>query len=172
MAWQLRDRLCTARCLEELALVASARGLAERAACLFAAASGWWGAMGVRLLPVERADHDRGVEEARSVLGEAQFTATWSHGSALSQQQGVDLGLTGGEVAPTAKPPMPTTEHLTVREREVAILIAQGLTNHEIAERLVITRRTAEAHVTHVLTKLDMRSRAQIAVWAAQHGHV
>jgi D-xylose transport system permease protein len=59
---------------------------------------------------------------------------------------------------------------LTPREREVAGLIAQGLTNREIAEALMISERTAGAHVEHMLSKLKFRSRAQVAVWAAEHG--
>jgi D-xylose transport system permease protein len=59
---------------------------------------------------------------------------------------------------------------LTPREREVAGLIAQGLTNRQIAETLMISERTAGAHVEHMLSKLKFRSRAQVAVWAAEHG--
>jgi DNA-binding CsgD family transcriptional regulator/sugar lactone lactonase YvrE len=54
---------------------------------------------------------------------------------------------------------------LTPREREVAELVAAGLSNRQIAERLVISERTAEAHVEHIRTKLECRSRAQIAAW-------
>jgi DNA-binding CsgD family transcriptional regulator/sugar lactone lactonase YvrE len=54
---------------------------------------------------------------------------------------------------------------LTPREREVAELVAEGLSNREIAERLVISKRTADAHVEHIRDKLDYRSRAQIAAW-------
>jgi non-specific serine/threonine protein kinase len=59
---------------------------------------------------------------------------------------------------------------LTPREREVAGLIAQGMTNRQIAEALQISERTAGAHVEHMLSKLKFRSRAQVAVWAAEHG--
>jgi non-specific serine/threonine protein kinase len=169
MAWQLSDRLCSARCLEELALVASAQQRAEYAAQLFGAASAWWSAMGVRLLPIDRADHDWGVQVAREQLSEASFKAAWSRGSALSAPQAVEVGLAVGENAPVATPSVVRVGPLTTREQEVAVLVAHGLTNHEIAERLVITQRTAETHVTHVLSKLGLRSRAQIALWAAQH---
>jgi non-specific serine/threonine protein kinase len=57
---------------------------------------------------------------------------------------------------------------LTRREREVAALVAQGLTNREIAARLVVTVPTASTHVVHILNKLGFRSRAQIAAWAAE----
>jgi non-specific serine/threonine protein kinase len=59
---------------------------------------------------------------------------------------------------------------LSGRERQVAVLIAHGRANREIAEELVITERTAEAHVTHVLAKLGLRSRAQVAIWVLEHG--
>src|SRR5581483_380170 len=54
---------------------------------------------------------------------------------------------------------------LTPRQREVAALVAQGLSNRQIAERLVITERTAESHVERIRTRLGFRSRAQIAAW-------
>jgi DNA-binding NarL/FixJ family response regulator len=59
---------------------------------------------------------------------------------------------------------------LTAREREVAALIAQGKSNREIAEALVVSERTVESHVTNILTKLDFTSRARIAAWAVDKG--
>lgn len=59
---------------------------------------------------------------------------------------------------------------LTAREREVAVLIAQGKSNREIAAELVVEVRTVEAHVTRILTKLGFSSRTQIAVWAVEKG--
>ena len=56
-------------------------------------------------------------------------------------------------------------EPLTAREREVAALVAQGLTNREIAGRLYLSERTAQNHVQHILTKLGLPNRGQIAVW-------
>jgi predicted ATPase/DNA-binding CsgD family transcriptional regulator len=61
---------------------------------------------------------------------------------------------------------------LTEREREVAILIANGKSNREIAERLVVGNRTVEAHVSSILSKLGLISRSQIAVWAYEKGLV
>jgi non-specific serine/threonine protein kinase len=68
---------------------------------------------------------------------------------------------------PQAEPPPASTETtpLTRREREVADLVADGLGNKEIADRLVISPRTAESHVEHILTKLGFTSRTQIAAW-------
>jgi DNA-binding CsgD family transcriptional regulator len=59
---------------------------------------------------------------------------------------------------------------LTAREREVAALIAQGNTNRAIAERLVLSERTVEGHVTNILTKLGGTTRTQIATWAIEKG--
>ena len=56
---------------------------------------------------------------------------------------------------------------LSARERQVAALISHGLTNTEIAERLGVAQRTAEAHAEHIRNKLGFRSRSQIASWAA-----
>ncbi len=56
-------------------------------------------------------------------------------------------------------------EPLTPREHEVAELVAHGLTNREIAARLYLSERTAQNHVQHILTKLDLPNRSQIAVW-------
>jgi non-specific serine/threonine protein kinase len=52
----------------------------------------------------------------------------------------------------------------------VVLLIAGGRSNREIADELVITKKTAEAHVSHILTKLGLCSRVQIATWSLQHG--
>jgi DNA-binding NarL/FixJ family response regulator len=60
--------------------------------------------------------------------------------------------------------------YLTRREREVAACIARGLSNRQIAAELVITTSTTERHVANILNKLAMRSRTQIAAWAAAHG--
>src|SRR5690348_720943 len=61
------------------------------------------------------------------------------------------------------------TPDLTRREREVAALVAEGLTNREIAARLFISERTAESHVEQIRGKLGFHSRAQIATWVTAH---
>ena len=68
-----------------------------------------------------------------------------------------------------ARPPQPA-DLLTPRQREVATLIALGLTNRQIAERLVISLRTADNHVQHIFDKLGLSSRAQVAAWIATRG--
>ena len=63
------------------------------------------------------------------------------------------------------------TKPLTERELEVARFVAAGLTNRDIADRLVISERTAEGHVQRILDKLGFRSRSQIAAWHASGRH-
>ena len=59
---------------------------------------------------------------------------------------------------------------LTAREREVAALLSEGLTNGELARRLFISPKTAAVHVSNILMKLDMSSRAEVAAWAVRNG--
>lgn len=66
--------------------------------------------------------------------------------------------------------PEHTATALTVREREVLVLVAQGRSNREIADELVISERTARTHVSNVLTKLGLSSRTQAALWAIREG--
>jgi DNA-binding NarL/FixJ family response regulator len=61
-----------------------------------------------------------------------------------------------------------TATPLTRREHQIAELIAKGLSNKDIAINLVISQRTAESHVEHILAKLGFASRVQIAAWTAQ----
>jgi non-specific serine/threonine protein kinase len=62
----------------------------------------------------------------------------------------------------------PDGEILTSREREIAGLVAHGQTNRQIATTLVISERTADAHVQNILNKLGFNARAQIASWATE----
>ena len=94
--------------------------------------------------------------------------ATGQNPTVLSLDQAIAYAL--GEQAATASPAPSLTRGpgvLTRRERQVAELIAEGLSNKQIATKLVIAPRTAEGHVERILTKLGFTSRTQIATWAA-----
>ncbi|MBJ7600528.1 MAG: hypothetical protein DLM67_24930 [Candidatus Nephthysia bennettiae] len=76
----------------------------------------------------------------------------------------------GGEAAAPAPPRLRAAERLTRREVEVARLVAEGLTNREVADRLFLSVRTVETHVDRVLGKLDFHTRTQLAGWVQQGG--
>lgn len=87
----------------------------------------------------------------------------------------MEAARSGGAPPPAAAPPGTTPAaqspgDLTDRELEVVRLVAQGLTNHEIAGRLWISEKTVKAHVSHVLTKLRLKDRTQLAIHAIKHG--
>jgi non-specific serine/threonine protein kinase len=114
------------------------------------------------------------MQRARRALGEQRYAAACAAGRAASLEQAIDAALRLRLPLPTAgagRPRPGAIEPLTARECEVAALLAQGLSNRAIAERLVIAEATAEVHVRHILSKLGAASRAQAAVWAAQRAH-
>ena len=87
----------------------------------------------------------------------------------MSMQQAIEYALSHkGPTSPaTERSPADEGPDLTPREREVAILIARGLTNHQIAHELVLSEHTVIAHVRNILKKLSLRSWTQRAVWVA-----
>ncbi|MFI1352786.1 ATP-binding protein [Streptomyces sp. NPDC020898] len=165
--------------LELLAVVTAARGDAERATVLRGAAhrirydlghappAGQ--PQGDHLPPAER--------QAREALGDGGYVEAHRRGYELSAREALAYALgdrtrpgSGPRTASRAgrgarpAPPVPDTG-LTRRELEVAALIASGLTNRQIAERLVISRRTAEGHAQRILAKLGFAARSQVAAW-------
>ena len=73
-------------------------------------------------------------------------------------------------LAASLRAPRPAADTLTAREREVLTLIAEGMTNRQIARQLNVTERTARTHVSNILAKLQLTSRTQAALWAVQEG--
>jgi DNA-binding NarL/FixJ family response regulator len=114
--------------------------------------------------------HSDCERQARQALGEAAFQAAGDRGLQLSPEDALTYALpqsTSRDKPPPPAAPEPPAPPLTRRETQVARLIAEGYSNREIATRLVISQRTAEGHVEHILTKLGFTSRAQIAAWIA-----
>jgi DNA-binding CsgD family transcriptional regulator len=161
--------------LEGMASLAGAVGDASRAAHLSGAAEAAREATGIiAFSPGERALHEPHLASARSQLEEAAWEEALAEGRAMSLDRAAEYALSRDESAPptTLAPHEPLagepTEVLTVREREVALLAAQGLTNRQLSTELGISERTAANHVSSILRKLGLRSRAQITSWAIE----
>ena len=115
---------------------------------------------------------DRALDAARE-LGMAGLAerAEGLRQAAGRTQRPAPSGASMPNRARADEPEVPAeAQPLTRREREVAALLARGLSNREIAEALVIGERTAEMHVSNILGKLGLASRTQVAVWAAERG--
>ncbi|WP_238391588.1 protein kinase [Mycolicibacterium sp. CBMA 311] len=162
------DTLGSAFVLDALAWTAAASGDAERAATLLGAASTLWQEIGALPLTGAKtlvAHGERFEKAARTKLGNNAFNDAFQRGAAMTTDESLNLALR--ERPQESETGRPTTK-LTRREREVASLVADGLSNKAIATQLVISLRTAEGHVENILNKLGFSSRAQIATWVTQ----
>jgi len=161
--------------LDVLAWVAVEAGDPERAARLFGAAEAIMRDLGEFL--VSRGPtaslHKSYLERSRGILGATEFESEFDVGLQMVFDVAVAYAL-GTLTSPDVPRPRAevlgaaSSKVLTAREFEVARLVARGFTNRQIAVALVISPRTAEGHVEHVLAKLGFTSRAQIATWATQ----
>ncbi|MFI6431263.1 ATP-binding protein [Rhodococcus oryzae] len=165
------DPLGSAICVEALAWVAAGDRLARRAAVLFGIANSLWrvvGSAGV-VIPPLLAYREESELQVRGALAKRAYESAFEQGANLSFDDGIAYALDEQlQGAPTSG----VASALTRRERQVADLVAQGLTNRAIAEQLVIAPRTVEGHVEHVLAKMGFTSRAQIAAWVVEQAQV
>lgn len=147
-----------------LAWAEAESGSSDRAAVLLGAASAMWGSFGEQLYGSEHWIEKREVfeERARRSLGPREFEAHRASGSTMSVGELISyaLGETSGAAAAVDKA---TPTALSPREREVADMLADGLSNKDIAAKLVLSPRTIEGHVERVLQKLGMSRRQEVA---------
>ncbi|MFD2421881.1 LuxR C-terminal-related transcriptional regulator [Amycolatopsis pigmentata] len=157
------DSAGIASCIDTLALAAASSGDAERVARLLGAAEERWKPIGRPLTSMDflLERRARAQAEARAALGDQAFEAACQHGRHLTADEAVAYALGKIPAPAVAKAVSP----LTPREDQVARLVAQGLSNKDIAGTLVISQRTAETHVEHILVKLGFTSRTQVATW-------
>ncbi|MFF8670994.1 LuxR C-terminal-related transcriptional regulator [Streptomyces sp. NPDC015242] len=165
----VHDVIGIALTLDLLASIATRRDAHEHAAVLLGGADRVWadidaGRWGARTLTSARRDSE---ERAARALGREAFERAHRRGGALALTELAGHALREpAAAAPAAPPPhRDSTARLTRRETEVARLVAEGLANQQIADRLVIARRTAEGHVERILSKLGFSNRSQIAAW-------
>ncbi|KAA5836340.1 LuxR C-terminal-related transcriptional regulator [Saccharopolyspora hirsuta] len=163
---QFGDVLGALLAIEIESWVAAAQGRAARSAQLSAAVSRSWQPMGSHLFGIRPylAWHAETEARVRNMLPTGELRAARRRGSECTVDELIQFALGERNPAPTADAPV----RLTPREREVARLVAQGLSNRQIAEQLVISKRTSASHIEHIMAKLGVTSRAQIAVWVAE----
>ncbi|WP_280242276.1 ATP-binding protein [Nocardia abscessus] len=162
------DRVATAVMIELLAWIAAARGDHRRAARLLGAVGSEWRRIGTSITafgPSLRRPHDTCEHATAASLPEAVLRAERARGEVLDHDQAIAYALDRHERA--AEPAQRDDAVLTAREQQVAELVAQGLSNRQIAERLVVSPRTVDRHLENILAKLGFSSRTQIAAWTA-----
>ncbi|MFB4319671.1 LuxR C-terminal-related transcriptional regulator [Actinomadura sp. 21ATH] len=160
----LDDRLGITLGLESIAACLSSRGEYARAVRLLGAAdrmreatqTSWFG-------PYHALLRETHIDSAKQAMGEDRYRAAFSEGEQLPLPQAIELALDDPSSA-ASRPNGPLTD----RELQVAALVAEGLSNRDIADRLCIAKRTADSHIEHILAKLGFSSRAQIAVWITE----
>ncbi|MDX8149499.1 LuxR C-terminal-related transcriptional regulator [Lentzea sp. BCCO 10_0061] len=164
IAHRFGDLHNAARAIEQLAWLASDNGSDLWAAELVGIAARARGSLGQTppLAPVSRS-RDRYLAQIRNNLGESQYESACERGA--DHVDGIDQAILNGAGTPRRQSSQTTTAALTSRERQVAQLVAEGLTNREVADELGVAQRTAETHVDRILRKLQLSSRTQLAGW-------
>jgi non-specific serine/threonine protein kinase len=169
----------TAFQLHASAALAGSQGLPARSARLWGAAESVRELTGAILSPVELQVYEPYIDAARARLDEAAWEEAWAEGRAMTVEEAVGYALAQeGErrarplrCSTAEEPPAgggQRVDGLTRREREVALLVARGLTNRQIADVLTISRNTVANHVAGIIKKLDLPSRSLVAVWVTE----
>ena len=167
---EIGDVLVAALCCLGLAWHAARRERHPQAAWLLGYAESARRLSGdpVAMLPSLLEEQEKVQNAVRAALGDREFDRWRSVGAHMSGTEILEAVRADAEVPPSvrcvpgARDADGASDGLTPREREVAALVADGLSNREVAERLVISKRTADTHVEHILSKLGVTSRAQI----------
>jgi predicted ATPase/DNA-binding CsgD family transcriptional regulator len=171
---ELQDKRGVARTLEGCATLLLAANRPDLASELCVQADGLLDSLGAHRSPFDQAAYnalrakiDRALVVAPHRIGSSGRAAVLTLDEVVERAR----ALLESSSAPLPRQPAvadPDNNPLSRREREIAILIARGLTNRAIGEVLVIAERTAETHVSNILAKLRLETRSQIAVWAVE----
>ena len=155
--------------LETLAWMAAERGGHERASILLGSAQRVRDSSSLTLIELYRPQHERSVSLITRGIGQKACDEAYARGRAMTIDEGVAFAV---EDKPLPKPAPPVKSapdpELTNRQLEIARLIAEDLTNRQIADRLFLSERTVETHITNILNKLGLNSRVQLSRWIAE----
>ncbi len=155
----------------EIAVIASSQGEHERAACLFGAAEVLRESVGAPVMRFAGTGYEAALAAVRASLGEARLAAAWHTGREMTIEQVLAEVAAAAFEAPSSEP-VPVSSlpvDLSDREVEVLRLVAQGLSNAEIAEQLYVSPRTVGAHVYNIYRKVGIASRAAATRFAKEH---
>ncbi|NKR45030.1 hypothetical protein GS506_07780 [Rhodococcus hoagii] len=167
---QTRDPLMVFTCLQALAWLDAENGQVRRAAVVMGAADAHRRLVGSNpvFFPNLLVHQNAYEETVREALDAKTLDAAHREGAAMTTAEAIAYALGEQSRGPMSNTPGQDRTVLTKREHEVAELLAEGLTNKEIAQRLTISRRTVDGHVDHILTKLGFTSRVQVATWITE----
>lgn len=167
---KVNDPRGVAQCQDALAFVASEQAHYETAARLAGAAAALRARVAATTPDAEQARNSAVERVLIQALGPEDADRLIHAGRTMPAQQAADLAMAVASGAAPGDLDRPQVVSLTPRERQVAALVATGRTNRQIGRVLGISEKTAEVHLHHVMSKLDARSRAEVAAWAvAQH---
>jgi predicted ATPase/DNA-binding SARP family transcriptional activator/DNA-binding CsgD family transcriptional regulator len=172
---QLKDKAGLVYGLLGMAGVATLQRRFARASMLWGASEALREVFGLPLTPLVRNyyDYDGYLATVRAELGEAAFEAAWSEGRNMASEEAVEYALGVREPVQQTVSGEHVSERapqgvLTRRQEEVALLVARGLTNRQVAAELTLSRHTVATHIRGILKRLGLQSRTQLAAWMAE----
>ncbi len=164
--WTVHNGLAT------WAALINALGDPERAVRLISAVHAFSAAIDVMPIPLAESVITETTESARARLASDDFEKAWTTGRAMSIDQAIDEAI-AFQIPVSETDSVPSSEasdRLSTRERTVLEHLVTGATTREIADALVVSVATVDRHLTHIYTKLGVRSRAEAIAWALRHG--
>ena len=170
IARSVHDSRSLILCLQELADVVAGQGELEWAARLWGAAEHYREAGDAPLPLVERLGRAHRIEQAQRLLGKQTFAERWAEGSNMTAEQAIAASPARNKISKPQRTAQPLPDPLSERELEVLQLLAGGASNQEIALALVVTPGTVKIHVSHILSKLGVNSRARAIIRARDLG--
>jgi predicted ATPase/DNA-binding CsgD family transcriptional regulator len=177
MRQELEDPMGMAFGLGLLGVMAASREQLDRTAWLMGAASQVWELLGTTSFTgIAGLDEltKSAAAQAREAMGGDAYAEAFRAGARQPLAEAVALVIRGAGAPPammaerlagSRSPAIP----LTSREQEIATMVSGGLSNREIAEHLVISKRTVDSHVEHIFAKLELSSRVQLTIWVREH---
>ena len=154
--------------LDALACQAAMVGRPQRAARLLGAAESMQAQSGIRLMRHMEPVLARARETISASLAPASFESETEAGRRMAMDEAIAYALEEKKPRPASASKRTSTTPLSKREFEIAELVAQGLSNKEIATRVFLSERTIETHVSNILDKLAVNSRVEISSWVAR----